>query len=288
MDRVLIEPAELAALLEADEPIVIADIRWRLSEPQGRPEYEAGHLPGAQYVDLESELSGPHRAGEAGGRHPLPDPAAFSAAMRGIGVDPETLVVAYDADTSLAACRLWWLLTDAGHERVRVLNGGFAAWVADARPVETGPGRSVSPGTFVARPGQRVQIDGGALFAAMDAGNPPALVDVRAAERFRGEVEPLDPVAGHIPGAINLPSTGNLDDRGRFRPAEQLAGRFAGVGEAPVLYCGSGVTAAHSLLAMTVAGRTDGVVYPGSWSDWITDPSRPVATGPEQGSSHSV
>jgi thiosulfate/3-mercaptopyruvate sulfurtransferase len=187
------------------------------------------------------------------------------------------LVVAYDGATSLAASRLWWLLTDAGHRRVRVLNGGLAAWQSAGLPTESGavhpPG---TPGTFEARPGQRAQLGAEDILARRTGG--PLLVDVRAAERFTGETEPMDPVAGHIPGAINRPSTENLDAAGRFRPPSEIAERFPADGEDLVLYCGSGITAAQSLLALESAGRT-AAIYPGSWSDWITDPDRPVATG---------
>ncbi len=281
VEPVLIDPAELADLLDGDDSMVLADVRWWLGGPPGRPVYEEGHLPGAQYVDLEAELTGEHRADGVGGRHPLPDPETFAASMRRIGVSQTSLVVVYDPDTSLAASRLWWLLTDAGHDRVRVLNGGFAAWVAENLPIEAGPGQPVALGSFDGTPGRRAQIDGAALAQRVAAGEQPQLVDVRAGERYRGEVEPYDPVAGHIPGAINLPSTENLVEGGSFRSASELAERFAQLGDSAVLYCGSGVTAAHTLLAMTVAGRTDVAIYPGSWSDWVSDPSRPTATGPE-------
>jgi thiosulfate/3-mercaptopyruvate sulfurtransferase len=277
----LIEPGELATLLGEGSPVVVADVRWHLGGPPGLGDYEAGHVPGAQYVDLESELTGPQRAGGAGGRHPLPEREAFAMAMRRIGVDADVQVVAYDADTSMAASRLWWLLTDAGHAQVRVLNGGYAGWVAVGEPIETGPARPVAAGTFTGRPGHQPQIDGSRLAARIATGAPTGTVlDVRAAERFRGELEPVDPVAGHIPGAVNLPSTGNVDATGRFLPARELAERFAGLSSEPIVYCGSGITAAHTVLAMLAAGRHPAMIYPGSWSDWITDPRRPNATGP--------
>lgn len=282
-DRVLIDTAELADILAGDRSVVLADVRWSLAEPDGRPAYEAGHLPGARFVDLEHELCGPRSPDGRGGRHPLPAPEAFTATMRRIGVSADTLVIAYDAATGLAASWLWWLLTDAGHERVRVLDGGYAAWVVRGGSTESGPGVPAVRGTFRAEPGQRAQADGETLAGRVAAGQPVLLVDVRAAERYRGEVEPMDPVAGHIPGALNYPSTENLDGDGRFLGPVELAERFAEIGDDPVLYCGSGITAAHSLLAMTVAGRTDASIYPGSWSDWVSHPDRPVATGSEPG-----
>jgi thiosulfate/3-mercaptopyruvate sulfurtransferase len=267
----LIEIEELAALLEGPDPVVLADVRWNLTGPSARPDYEAGHLPGAHWVDLETELAGP--PGE-GGRHPLPDSGAFTATMRRIGVGPSSLVVAYDAAQSTAAARLWWLLRDAGHERVRVLNGGYAAWLRAGLPVESGPDLPADPpGTFVAHPGHLP------VAGADEVSRAQQLIDVRAAERYRGEAEPVDPVAGHIPGAVNLPTTQVLEADGRFRPAPALARHFVDVERRPVVYCGSGITASHTLLALTVAGREDGVLYPGSWSEWIRDPSRPVATG---------
>jgi thiosulfate/3-mercaptopyruvate sulfurtransferase len=273
---VLIGVPELAERLRAAEPPVLADVRWSLTGPPGRPEFEAGHLPGAHWVDLEHELSGPPRTG-TGGRHPLPDPTVFAAAMRRIGVSGGSEVVVYDAADALAASRLWWLLLDAGHVRVRVLDGGFAAWRQAGQPVETGAGRQVHPGDFVARPGQLPRASAAELEAGAGRGGH-ALVDVRAPQRFSGAVEPMDPVAGHIPGALNRPSAGNVDADGRFRPAAVIAERFAGLDD-PVLYCGSGITAAHSLLALRVAGLPGGRIYPGSWSDWVSVAGRPVATG---------
>jgi thiosulfate/3-mercaptopyruvate sulfurtransferase len=275
--EVLIEPAELAALLDSEEPPVLADVRWTLGGPPGRPQFEAAHLPGAQWVDLEHELSGPPGPG---GRHPLPSPAVFAAAMRAIGVHRDRLVVAYDAATSQAAARLWWLLTDAGHRFVRVLNGGLAAWQAEGRPTESGPATAVAPGDFVAHPGQRRQVTAAEIETGLTVESGPRLVDVRTPERFSGATEPIDPVAGHIPGAVNLPATGNHDPTGRFRDADAIRRTLAAAGVTgdAVLYCGSGVTAAQSLLALESAGLT-AAIYPGSWSDWITDPQRPIATG---------
>lgn len=272
--RVLVEPVELAARL-ADDPggPVLADVRWTLNDPSGRAQFEAGHLPGAVWVDLEGELTGP--AGP-GGRHPLPEPATFAAAVRRLGIDADSDVVVYDGASSLAAARLWWLLTDAGHQRVRVLDGGFAGWAAAGLPVETGKGARSRPGTFDPRPGQRRTADAAEIVATPGL----TLVDVRAYDRFSGANEPIDPVAGHIPGARNRPSMANLDVQQHFAPAAQIAAAYAGLSE-PVLYCGSGITAAHALLALESAGRTDARIYPGSWSDWIADPRREVATGEE-------
>ncbi|HEY5787287.1 MAG TPA: sulfurtransferase [Microlunatus sp.] len=266
-----------AASDEADAGPVIAlvDVRWTLNGPPGRPVYEAGHLPGAVYVDLESELTS---HGPVGGRHPLPDQEDFQRAVRRIGVSAATPVVVYDGATSLAASRLWWLLSDAGHPDVRVLDGGYAAWQAAGMPVETGPGPTPPVGDFVVESGHRRVVDADAVSALSRSGTGPRLVDVRAADRYAGENETIDPIAGHIPGAVNRPSMANLTESGRFKPAAEIAQRYADLEGEPVLYCGSGITAAHTLLALETAGRT-GSIYPGSWSDWITDPGRPRATG---------
>jgi thiosulfate/3-mercaptopyruvate sulfurtransferase len=266
----------LADAGESSPTIVLADVRWTLNGPPGRPDYEAGHLPGAVYVDLESELT---THGPVGGRHPLPDREVLQRAVRRIGVSAETPVVVYDGATSLAASRLWWLLTDAGHPDVRVLDGGFAAWQSAGKPVETGSGRTPAAGDFVVQPGHRTVLDAVAVVALTRSGTGPRLVDVRAADRYAGQNETVDPIAGHIPGAVNRPSTENLTGSGRFRAAAEIAQRYADLPGEPVLYCGSGITAAHTLLALETAGRT-GAIYPGSWSDWITDPDRPRATGP--------
>jgi thiosulfate/3-mercaptopyruvate sulfurtransferase len=270
----LLEPYELAEALRAESGLVVADARWTLGGPPGREEFEAGHIPGAQYVDLETELSRPPGPG---GRHPLPDPAVLQETLRRIGVSEGKLVVAYDGATSQAASRLWWLLTDAGHGDVRVLNGGFTAWVGAGFAVETGPARSVPDGDFLVRAGQRARVSADEVATALELGRP--VVDVRAADRYAGQNEIVDPVAGHIPGAISLPATDILEPDGRFVPAVAIAERFAELPD-PLLYCGSGVTAAQSLLALESAGL-HGTIYPGSWSEWIADPRRPVATGPE-------
>jgi thiosulfate/3-mercaptopyruvate sulfurtransferase len=276
-DAVLISPVELAELLDSAQPPVVADVRWTVNGPPGKPEFEACHIPGAVWVDLETQLAGPPGVG---GRHPLPAVAVFEQAMRDIGVRQDSLVVAYDAATSQAAARLWWLLTDAGHRHVRVLDGGLAAWKAAGLPTLTGPGTSPPRGDFIARPGQRPQLNGAEITALLGRPEARTLIDVRAAERYSGQHEPIDPVAGHIPGAINLPATANLHADGRFLPPAEIARLYAGAcgQEDAVLYCGSGITAAHSLLALESAGLT-AAIYPGSWSDWISDPIRPITTG---------
>jgi thiosulfate/3-mercaptopyruvate sulfurtransferase len=277
-ESVLISPAELADLLDSSQPPIVADVRWTLGGPSGKPDFEERHIPSAVWVDLEAHLSGPPGSG---GRHPCPSAAVFEQAMRDIGVNLDSLVVAYDAATSQAAARLWWLLTDAGHRRVRVLNGGLAAWLAANLPTESGPARPRPQGDFVASLGQRAQLTAAEISSQLGQPGAPSLIDVRAPERYSGQNEPIDPVAGHIPGAVNLPTTAKLEADGRFRtPAEIAALYDAAVGDTDgvVLYCGSGITAAQSLLALESAGLR-ATLYPGSWSDWITDPTRPTVTG---------
>lgn len=266
----LVSVADLAALLGE---VSVLDVRYRLGGPPGPPEFAAGHVPGAAYVDLEGDLAAPPGAG---GRHPLPAPADFEAAMRGAGVSRDRPVVVYDDWAGRAAARAWWLLRLHGHPDVRVLDGGWSAWQAAGLTVEAGA-PAVEPGDFTAAadPGMRV----------VEAGDVPGvavLIDARAPERYRGEVEPVDPVAGHIPGAVNLPMSHLLHEDGTFRPADEIAriAAEAGVdGTRPVTTsCGSGVTAAQMTLALTTAG-IDSTPYVGSWSGWITDPTRPVATG---------
>ena len=251
------------------------DVRWELGGPPGRSEYERGHIPGAVFVDLDTELAAPPGPR---GRHPLPDAAAFTASMRAAGVSTDRPVVVYDAASSIAAARAWWLLRYFGHQDVSVLDGGLAAWVAGGRAVSTET-PVVEPGDFEARPGAMVVVD---AAGAAELARRGLLLDARAPERFRGEQEPVDPVAGHIPGARNRPSSANVGEDGRFLAPAALRDAFerAGVRDSEEVgaYCGSGVSAAHEVLALELAGF-HAALYPGSWSEWITDPSRPVATG---------
>lgn len=275
MSDPLIPARDLAAALTSGRPPAVLDIRWALGGPPGHDEYVRGHIPGAVYVDLDSELAAP--AG-AGGRHPLPDPADFAAAMRAAGVSDDRPVVVYDAAASMAAARAWWLLRYFGHRDTRVLDGGLAAWIAAGGALETAT-PSVAPGEFTARAGSVPVLD---ATAAAQLARDGVLLDARAPERYRGETEPIDPVAGHIPGARNRPATDNVTADGRFRDAAELRGAFERLGVADDIavgtYCGSGVTAAHEVLALQIAGFDDAGLYPGSWSEWVTDPARPVAT----------
>lgn len=264
-------------MLRSAAPTLL-DVRWELGGPRGLRSFEAGHIPGAAYVDLDTELAGPPGVL---GRHPLPAPEVFQAAMRIAGVSGARPVVVYDAGNSVAAARAWWLLRYFGHPSVRVLDGGLAAWTRAGLELESGAARTaeLAAGDFVARPGAMPVLDAAGAAAVARAG---VLLDARAAERFLGENEPVDPVAGHIPGAVNVPGAGNVDDAGRFLAADALRARFsgAGVGDGVAVgaYCGSGVSAAHEVLALELAGYR-AALYVGSWSEWITDPGRPVATG---------
>jgi thiosulfate/3-mercaptopyruvate sulfurtransferase len=277
----LVSCSELAGA--AESPVVL-DVRWRLGGPPGREEYDRGHLPGAVYLDLDTELAGPPGPG---GRHPLPDAEALQRTLRAAGVRQGRPVVVYDADNGSIAARAWWLLRWAGHGDVSVLDGGFAAWQAESRPVSTEVPEPV-PGDVVVRPGGMPVLDAaGAAELARDG----VLFDARAPERYRGDTEPIDARAGHIPGAVNAPFVGHVGENGRWQPATALAARFAGLGVADGTavgaYCGSGVTAASVVLALEVAGVTSAVapaeLYVGSWSEWSGDPRRPVATGAEPG-----
>lgn len=272
----LIQVAELQNLLDSatTAPLVL-DVRFTLGRHDGREAYERGHIPGSHWVDLENDLAGPPTPGRAG-RHPLPNAQDFTAAMRVAGVSNDSTVVITDADNALAASRLWWMLTDAGHTDVRVLDGGFRAWTAAGSDVAEGPDTLPNPGDFDARPGQRRVVEGAEVEQRAEGCR---LVDVRAPERYRGESEPMDAVAGHIPGAVNLPSAENFTPEGRFLPSEVLRGRFEELNEGDIVYCGSGITAAQTVLAAEVAGIRGLVLYSGSWSDWITEPDREIATG---------
>lgn len=273
-NRVLISADQLRAELEGERPPLVLDARYLgpAATETGEASFERGHIPGARWVDLDRDLAGPHDA--TGGRHPLPEPGAFEEAMQRLGVDNNYPVVVCDGAASLSAGRLWWMLTDAGHDDVRVLDGGFRAWRDAGGEVEQGPSRVVSEGNFVARPGHRRSVDAAGVQAASGT-----VWDVRTPERFRGDEEPIDPVAGHIPGARNLPSIENHHHEGTFKPLEDLEDNFAEVRPGDVVYCGSGVTAAQALVAMEAAGITDVALYAGSWSDWITDPARGVERG---------
>ncbi|MET8092195.1 sulfurtransferase [Micromonospora sp. NPDC005220] len=276
----LVEVERLVTELDQADPPTLLDVRWRLVGPPGRDDYLAGHLPGAVFVDLDTALCG---APGAGGRHPLPDPAALQAALRAAGVRADHPVVVYDGGDGMAAARAWWTLRWAGHRSVRLLHGGYPAWLAAGRPVSTDP-PAPTPGNVVVRPGDLPVLDAGQA-AALAAADDAVLLDVRAAPRYRGEVEPIDPVAGHVPGAANLPAGEYVGPDGRFPAAEVLRERFAaaGVTGAVGAYCGSGVTAAQAVLALHLAGRTDAALYVGSWSNWVADPARPVASGSTPG-----
>jgi thiosulfate/3-mercaptopyruvate sulfurtransferase len=275
---VLITPDELASVRDAGAPITILDVRWQLTEPDGRAAYEAGHIPGAVYVSLEDELSDQDVTGH--GRHPLPSGRDVEAAARRWGVRRGVPIVAYDDWNRAGSARAWWVLTAAGLAGVRILDGGLRGWIETGGELETG--------TVTPEPGD-VTVAHADLYAgarptltASQAAAIATLVDARAPERFRGDVEPIDPVAGHIPGAVNLPSTDVLDDNGVFRNPEDLLAlvRRHGVDTSNDVgvYCGSGVTASVLLAAFATAG-TDATLFPGSWSEWCSDPSRPVQRG---------
>ena len=269
-DGPLISTDELAVALHG---VTVLDVRYVMGGPPGVDAHAAGHVPGAGFVDLDTDLADPPGSG---GRHPLPDPARFEAAMRRVGVRTDRPVVVYDDWQGRAAARAWWLLRFHGHRDVRVLDGGWTAWRAAGHPVETGSSDPV-PGDF--------SVGGGGHMAVVEADDVlgvEVLIDARPPERYRGETEPVDTVAGHIPGAVNIPTTDNVDEHGRFRSPEELREVYARagvVGSARVAaYCGSGVTAAHDILAMESTG-IEAALYPGSWSGWIIDPARLVERG---------
>jgi thiosulfate/3-mercaptopyruvate sulfurtransferase len=295
----LVSVAALAEALAAGHPPVLVDVRWRLGGPPGIDSYRAGHLPGAVFLDLDLQLAGP--PGD-GGRHPLPDTAYFESAIRAAGVKEDSEVVVYDDSDATIAARAWWMLRFYGHRSVRVLNGGYRAWAAAGlQTSSTDP--APEPGDFTATPGQMPVLD---AAGAADLARSGILLDARAPARYRGETEPVDRVAGHIPGAVSAPTAENVTSDGLFRSAADLRARFADIGivtpetdpdgdghdgamgtgrateASPVVgaYCGSGVTAAHELLALELAG-VRAALYVGSWSDWIGDPQRPIATGPQ-------
>lgn len=275
--RVIVTPEALLEELDAGDGPTLLDVRWSLARPDGRPAFREGHLPGAVFVDLETELAAPPSPQE--GRHPLPGLERLQAAAVRWGLREGRPVVVYDDVGGTSAARAWWLLRWGGVSSVRILDGGFPAWVAAGGPVETGWAETAAGDVrLVGRRLPVIQIDEAAWWP-----NRSALLDARAAERYRGEVEPVDPRAGHIPGAISAPTTDNLGPDGRFLPPETLRARFADLRVArasySAVYCGSGVTACHLVAVLASIGQS-AVLYPGSWSQWSADPSRPIATGP--------
>ena len=284
MNRAVIDPATAAQRL-ADPHTLVVDCRADLVDYDlGRRLYEAAHLPGAVLASLDADLSGP--ASASTGRHPLPSPQQFAATLSRWGLTPATRVIAYDQGPGAYAARLWWMLRACGHQAVQVLDGGWAAWVAAGLPVESGapvarPASVVAPVPFAG------VVEAEQVLAALRSA-AAVVIDARGADRYAGQNETLDPVAGHIPGALNRPFTDNLGSDGRFKPAAVLREQWqARLGNRPaqqmISSCGSGITACHNLLALSVAGLDGGRLYAGSWSHWIRDPSRPVATGPEPG-----
>jgi thiosulfate/3-mercaptopyruvate sulfurtransferase len=272
----LVTAGQLAAELAGPGAPTVLDCRWTLAGGADRDGYGDGHLPGAVFVDLDRDLAAPPGAG---GRHPLPAPEAFQAAMRRAGVRDDRPVVAYDQGEPGGAARAWWLLGWFGHPDARVLDGGLGAWVAAGLPL-TAEAADPDPGDFTARPGGRSLLDAAGAARLAVAG---VLLDARAPARYQGLEEPVDPVAGHIPGARNAPMADLVGDHGLVPPASlrRLLDRHGARPGTPVgAYCGSGVVAAHLVLACEVVG-IPASLYAGSWSDWVTDPSRPVATGPE-------
>ena len=279
MSASLVTVAELKARL-SDPDWCVLDCRHDLMDVElGRRQYAQGHVPGALFAGIDDDLSGPKTG--ANGRHPLPDRERLAAKFGAWGIDSDTQIVAYDASGGQFAVRLWWLARWLGHAKVALLDGGWPAWLAEAGPSSTEPA-SRAPRRFAAGDSLEGVVSAHELQRLL-ADRSALLVDARAPERYEGRVEPIDPVAGHIPGAVNRFWQANLAD-GRFKPAAQLRAEYERLlaGRSPaqvVAQCGSGVTACHHLLAMHVAGLSGARLYAGSWSEWIADPSRPVATG---------
>ncbi len=276
----LVDVATLARNRTRSDWIVV-DCRFTLTQPAaGRAAYDNGHIPGARYAHLDDDLS--RKPSPAEGRHPLPDPAVFAATLGRWGIGPGDTVVAYDEGSGAVAARLWWMLRWLGHEHCAVLDGGFAAWVEAGHEVEQ-RSPSVSPRLYpLAEPRTELVVATSELAARQATGD--VLVDARAAPRYRGEQETIDPVAGHVPQARNRPFSTNLTPTGRFRPPGELRQELLELlaGREPsrlIAMCGSGVTACHVLLAMEIAGLPGGRLYAGSWSEWIRDPARPITKG---------
>lgn len=285
MYRTLISAAELQTLMASHQPLMVFDCSFELMQPTaGDAQYQESHIAGAVRADLDRHLSAKNAANAAsGGRHPLPSLDAFAAWLGSVGFRPEMQAVVYDRQGANYCGRLWWMLKWAGHEATAVLNGGLPAWLVAGGAVESGAGPTFQPGTYpLATPRTTLVTTQTVLNHLARPGQ--TLVDARGAPRFRGEVEPLDPIAGHIPGALNRPFSDNLGPDGCFKPAAQLRAEFdallAGRDPASVVHhCGSGVSAVPNLIAMEVAGLGRAALYAGSWSDWCSDPGRPVAQG---------
>ncbi|MBI3217822.1 MAG: sulfurtransferase [Mycobacterium sp.] len=275
---VLISVDQLAQRLSS-ESVHLLDVRWTVTAPDGRAAYLEGHLPGAIYVDLDSELSDHSVQGR--GRHPLPTPSALQRSARRWGLRPGEPVVVYDDWNGQAAARAWWLLRAAGLSDVLILDGGWSAWTRAGLPTETGD-ITAEPGTLtIDTLTSLASVDADTVAVQALSDDSGVVLDARAAARYRGDEEPLDARAGHIPGAVSAPTAENVTADGTFRNADDLRARFdaLGAGNGPVtVYCGSGVTATHQIAALAIAGF-DAALYPGSWSEWSSQPDRPVATG---------
>lgn len=280
MFTTLVDTTTLARHL-SDPRWVVIDCRFTLTDPDaGRRAWAAGHIPGARYAHLNEDLSGP--VTPRTGRHPLPDPAALTHTLGRWGVDGSKQVVVYDDSFGAMASRLWWLLRWLGHESVALLDGGFPVWLREKRPVST-QAPAVSSAVFQAHVNPALWVNADFVEQARQD-DAHLVLDARAEERFRGDIEPLDKIAGHVPGAVNAPYEDNLDVSGVFLSADELRERYLDLlgGVAPdrtIHMCGSGVTACHNLLAMEHAGLAGARLYAGSWSEWITNPERPVASG---------
>ena len=277
----LIEPEQLASRLE-DGSLMVLDARFSLTDPgQGQMMYNREHIPGALYADMERDLSGPVISGKTG-RHPLPELKEWQVTLRRWGIDKHSQVVVYDDGVHAMAARAWWLLRWAGVSQAMILHGGMKAWQEGCYPV-TALEPEVTPSQMELSTAQMPTVSAANLMSEIDDPGTSlthTLIDARSYERFRGEGETIDPIAGHIPGAICHPFTENLDNSDRFLPADHLRDIFTaliGDDPQPVFYCGSGITACHNIFAMALAGLPGATLYPGSWSEWITDPRHPVA-----------
>ena len=273
--RTLMDVQTLRERMTSGQRTVLLDVRWKLGDDAGPHHYRDSHIPGAVYVDLPTQLAS--APSTAAGRHPLPDPDAFREAARDWGINNDDVVLAYDDSGNLAAARVWWLLRDGGFDSVYLLDGGLAAWRAAGFELESGE-EQATLGNVDLGSGRMPRLR---LEDVLDFAGGALLLDARAAERYRGELEPVDPRAGHIPGAISAPTTGNLAPDGRFLPAAELAARFKELGadgRDVAVYCGSGITAAHQIAALAEAGIA-AALFPGSWSQWCGHPGLPVVTG---------